>query len=149
MNTPRKAHAITHPTEGWARVIVHPDTPAETPLTSDERLLIALDEALTKARAKQPLNTHKRLFDLVRYQRAELHAADLITDDEYAWLCSHEFPDDPPTGSPSPRRLEDYDDLRARLAQAQGTLGFFASVIKSGESWSTTCQRELDAALKP
>lgn len=73
-------------------------------------------ERLTK---KQPINTHVRLFDLVRFMRTELHAADLITNDEYAWLCQHTFPGDPKAGSPSPRRLEDYDDLRAQLAAAR------------------------------
>src|SRR4051794_33592388 len=28
-------------------------------------------------------------------------------------------------------------------------LGFFASVIKSGEPWTETCQREYDEALSP
>jgi hypothetical protein len=57
-----------------------------------------------------------RLFDLVRYMRSELHAENLITDDEYTWLCLKEFPNDPKTGSPSPRRLEDYDQLRAYVS---------------------------------
>jgi hypothetical protein len=69
---------------------------------------------------KQPINTHRRLFDLVRNCRAQLHEEDLITDDEYAWLCSHEFKEDKgKPGSPSPRRLEDYDDLRQLLAVAE------------------------------
>ncbi|WP_370426161.1 hypothetical protein AB9Q52_011365 [Pantoea vagans] len=32
------------------------------------------------------------------------------------------------------------------LAPVSNCLSFFASVIKSGESWSATCQREMDAA---
>lgn len=32
------------------------------------------------------------------------------------------------------------------LAPVSNCLSFFASVIKSGESWSATCQRDLDAA---
>ncbi|WP_313384809.1 hypothetical protein [Pantoea sp.] len=32
------------------------------------------------------------------------------------------------------------------LAPVSNCLSFFASVIKSGESWSETCQRDLDAA---
>lgn len=63
---------------------------------------------------KHAINTHVRLFDLVRFMRAELHQADLITSEEYAWLCM-EAPLSKGGGSPSPRRLEDYDDIRARL----------------------------------
>jgi hypothetical protein len=63
---------------------------------------------------KPKINTHLRLFDLVRFMRAELHQADLITDEEYAWLCM-EAPMNQGAGSPSPRRLEDYDELRAKL----------------------------------
>jgi len=61
--------------------------------------------------------THVRLFDLVRYSRGYLHEADLITDDEYAWLCG--APLAKGAGSPSPRRLEDYDDLRAKLTEGE------------------------------
>lgn len=61
-----------------------------------------------------PINV--RLFDLVRFMRAELHEANLITDEEYAWLCM-EAPLTQGVGSPSPRRLEDYDELRAQTAK--------------------------------
>jgi hypothetical protein len=82
-----------------------------------EAKLAAAKQEVKEARKKQPINTHRRLFDLVRNCRARLHQEDLITDDEYAWLCSHEFPEDKgKPGSPSPRRLEDYDALRAQLA---------------------------------
>jgi hypothetical protein len=64
---------------------------------------------------KTDINTHTRLFDLVRFMRAELHQADLITDEEYAWLCM-EAPMAKGQGSPSPRRLEDYDELRGKLS---------------------------------
>jgi len=60
----------------------------------------------------EPINTNVRLFDLVRYARIMLHEDDLITDDEYAWLCAAPMAQGP--GSPSPRRLEDYDELRQR-----------------------------------
>tara|TARA_R110000796_G_scaffold226774_3_gene343309 strand:+ start:598 stop:852 length:255 start_codon:yes stop_codon:yes gene_type:complete len=61
-----------------------------------------------------PTEINKRLFDLVRYSRFPLYEEGLITDAEYAWLVSN---CDLAKGksSPSPRRLEDYDDLRARL----------------------------------
>jgi hypothetical protein len=37
--------------------------------------------------------------------------------------------------------------LRAELAAARRCLAFFASVIKSGEPWTATCQAEYDAAV--
>ena len=61
------------------------------------------------------INTNVRLFDLVRHQRAALHGDELITDEEYAWLCGSEMAMSPQGGSPSPRRLEDYDRMREQL----------------------------------
>ena len=61
-----------------------------------------------------PEKINPRLFDLVRYMRAELHEAELITLSEYVWLCD-ECNLNNGGGSPSPRRLEDYDELRAKL----------------------------------
>lgn len=49
-----------------------------------------------KARAEK----NQRLWDLVRYQRSELHTVGLITDDEYAELAQDH---------PAVKRLEDYD----------------------------------------
>jgi hypothetical protein len=58
------------------------------------------------------INTNTRLFDLGRQMRVELHRADLITDDEYAWLSGGSpMATSKDGGSPSPRRLEDYDEL--------------------------------------
>ena len=68
-----------------------------------------------------PINTNVRLFDLVRYMRSELHKAELITDDEYFWLCA-EAPMAKGDGSPSPRRLEDYDEIRAKMKRMEGAL---------------------------
>ena len=66
------------------------------------------------------INTNTRLFDLVRYMRAELHDADLITDAEYAWLTAEaDNAKTPLGGSPSPRRLEDYDEIKARLDELE------------------------------
>lgn len=48
----------------------------------------------------------ERLFDLVRHQRAELHEADLISDEEYAALA---------TATGSVDRLHKYDDMRERI----------------------------------
>lgn len=55
-----------------------------------------------------------RLFDLVRHQRHELHKAELITNEEYASLMTDPRADGP--GSPSPRRIESYDQMRSKLA---------------------------------
>lgn len=68
-----------------------------------------------------PINTHVRLFDLVRYSRATLHQDNLITDEEYAWLCAEADIAKGP-GSPSRQRLEDYDDLRAELTRIKEEL---------------------------
>lgn len=56
---------------------------------------------------------YQRIWDLVRAQRGELLDAGLITRREYAALLADETADKPGTGSPSPRRLESYDELRA------------------------------------
>jgi hypothetical protein len=78
----------------------------------------AVDE-LADARAQiaaTEINTNTRLFDLVRYMRSELHEADLISDREYGWLVA-EAPMAKGGGSPSPRRLEDYDRTRSALLE--------------------------------
>lgn len=43
------------------------------------------------------------------------------------------------------KRVKELEEQNARLSEC---LGFFASVIKSGESWTETCQREYDKAQK-
>lgn len=53
---------------------------------------------------------NKRLFDLVRFMRTELHSAFLITDEEYEMLAKE---DD------SVIRLQDYDELRGRHLRLQ------------------------------
>lgn len=40
------------------------------------------------------------------------------------------------------------DARDGEIARLRRCLGFFASVIKSGESWSATCQSEYDAAME-
>jgi hypothetical protein len=62
-----------------------------------------------QAALKEVLKLHPRIADLIRQQRAELHEADLITDDEYADLCGIAGAVD---------RLETYDDLRSKLQAA-------------------------------
>jgi hypothetical protein len=72
------------------------------------------------------INTNVRLFDLVRYMRSELHEADLITDQEYCWLCA-EATMAKGQGSPSPRRLEDYDEIRAKMKRMESALKSIAA----------------------
>lgn len=119
--------------------------------------LAARTAELEEARKKQSINTHVRLFDLVRYQRAELHQADLIDEDEYAWLCSHTFPNDPKQGSPSPRRLEDYDELKAQLTQAKADgarlkdcaeYGWTIIANASGGNWDRETKDWQEAAAR-
>ena len=78
---------------------------------------------------KPPINTNVRLFDLVRYMRTELHEAELITDQEYFWLCA-EAPMAKGQGSPSPRRLEDYDEIRAKMKRMEEALSFYAGKVR-------------------
>lgn len=71
---------------------------------------MAGDNRLKAARA---VFDNVRLYDLVRYQRHELFDAGLITIEEWTALAV--------TGADSARRLEDYDQLRKRLIQAEST----------------------------
>lgn len=59
---------------------------------------------------------YQRMWDLVRYTRATLLDDGLITLAEYTELCSAETRTTPNTGSPAPRRLESYDEVRGRMA---------------------------------
>lgn len=103
------------------------DRPAEVqPLSAGQRdpnyddEMKAAREELAELKKGAKINTHVRLFDLVRYQRAELHEAGLITDAEYAWLCAEApMSKSPKGGSPSRQRLEDYDELRAKLTTTE------------------------------
>lgn len=54
--------------------------------------------------------TNQRLLDLVRYQRAELLQAGLLSEDEYVNLLSTDG---------GPKRLQDYDTLRQQNAELQ------------------------------
>ncbi len=66
------------------------------------------------------INTNVRLFDLVRYCRAELHEEGLIDDKEYAWICAEASMNKSPSGgSASARRLEDYDELKDRIKRLE------------------------------
>lgn len=107
------------------------------------------NERLTR---EQPISSHLRQFDLVRQMRGELHRQNLITDEEYVWLCRHN-----PTreaGSPSPRRLEDYDELRAKLAEAEKDKERLIKVARrcldiayeNPEDWRVRIGQAIDAA---
>ncbi len=45
------------------------------------------------------------------------------------------------------RELVDARAAQAQIDKLRRCLGFFASVIKSGESWTDTCEQEYRAAL--
>ena len=87
-----------------------------------------------RLRAKQPIASDLRQFDLVRFMRQELHAAHLITDEEYGWLCM-ESPMAHGAGSPSPRRLEGYDKLAAELARLRAEVERLTAQNRDEESW--------------
>lgn len=91
---------------------------------------------------KHPINTHRRLFDLVRYMRSELHEAELIDEDEYAWLCS-EAELAKGSGSPSPRRLEDYDVLKDRMKRMEAALKPLAACAERAEKQDLETQKLL------
>jgi len=81
---------------------------------SDKERIEQLERELAEANKQL-----ERYHDLVRYQRAELHQADLISDEEYGKLLSD---------SKSVARLENYDDVatdrdRWRKMAADAVLG--------------------------
>lgn len=83
------------------------------------------------------INSNVRMFDLVRHQRSELHQAELISDEEYFWLCAEaELATSLEGGSPSRERLEDYDELRAKLDKAKTVL---AQIAKTKFGWDGDC----------
>lgn len=45
------------------------------------------------------------------------------------------------------QRTIDHDQLKEQNLRLRECLGFFASVIKSGEPWTQTCQEAYDKAL--
>lgn len=56
---------------------------------------------------------HQRLWDLVRYCRSTLHQDNLVTDEEYVMLAEDH---------PAVERLEDYDELHARVKNLETKL---------------------------
>jgi len=61
--------------------------------------------------AKTLPKDQQRLYDLVRFARGYLHDSELITNEEYGALAE--------TGASSARRLEGYDEIRAKLLAAE------------------------------
>jgi hypothetical protein len=91
---------------------------------------------------------NERLFDLVRYMRVELHEEGLITDREYAWLAS-EAPPSIGLESPSPRRLENYDEMQAALDHTRYALRNVAEIADKGAADpETTLGQIYDAATR-
>lgn len=91
------------------------------------------DREIERLKADKPaINTNVRLFDLVRYARAYLHGEQLIDMEEYAWLCG-EAPMSKGGGSPSPRRLEDYDKIREREKQQAAELARMRALCGEAE----------------
>ena len=122
---------------------------------SDRPLMLRKNNRLASGRMRRPcslnqpkkpmnsdINTNRRLFDLVRVMRSELHEADLISDEEYSWLLS-EAPMAKRSGSPSPRRLEDYDDMRARMKRMESALkDIVAAANGEGALWHGSSEIE-------
>lgn len=75
-------------------------------------------QEIERLKADKTAPIHQRVWDLLRQMRSELLDAELITRHEYAWLCS-EAPGVSGGGSPAPRRLETYDEIRARAEKAE------------------------------
>jgi hypothetical protein len=110
--------------------------------TETANLLFETTAELDALKAERgEINTSHRLLDLVRYQRAELHQAELLTDEEYAWLCyGSDMATSPKGGSPSRQRLEDYDELRATVslltAERDALKAELAAI--AGQPWKVT-----------
>jgi hypothetical protein len=82
---------------------------------------------------------HQRLWDLVRYERAELHDLDLITDAEYALLAEDH---------PAVARLEEYDHLMFTEAQLQKEVGRLGTELVVAMSTIARLQAEHDARME-
>ncbi len=51
-------------------------------------------------------------------------------------------------GETATNALAELKRLRSQLAEAQRTVAFFASVIKSGEPWTSDCAAAFDRAAR-
>lgn len=94
------------------------------------------------------INTSERLFDLVRYSRAISHEDGLISDEEYAWLCGGSpMTNSPQGGSPSPRRLEEYDEMRAMIEKQAEMLNCQAKANAEMRDTLSNLQDQRDCAI--
>jgi hypothetical protein len=93
--------------------------------------------------APEPALPLERLFDLVRYMRAELHEKNLITDDEYAWLCLES-----PLSDYSVKRLQDYDAATARASAAEQLADELAEALDSLQVVATAVREQVGTQLK-
>ncbi len=66
--------------------------------------------------------TSQRLFDLVRHQRSNLLQDELITEEEYDELCKDHA---------AVMRLEDYDDMAARLREAKSDVIHYRALFQA------------------
>lgn len=84
-----------------------------------------------------PKPLHDRVWDLVRDQRIELFRGGLISDQEYADLVAR--------GSEGARRLETYDEMRARIAILQKELAETkaAFTLPSDQQIEMMCQNRI------
>lgn len=142
-DTPRTSRIFDHFPNRGPTVSVRIELARDAMAELERELAAALKER-DEARAKQPINTHVRLWDLVRYVRAELHEDDLITDQEYANLCMGTKSDQKLPGSPSPRRLEDYDDLQKELAALRQQLAESHSTFKTFSEQKLTTEMSAE-----
>ncbi len=76
--------------------------------------------------------TDERLFDLVRYQRAALLDAALITEEEYAELA---------LATSSPQRLATYDALRRERTTLRKALAGMIDVATRGDQNASRINR--------
>lgn len=86
-------------------------------LEAAEAKVAALNRRVDALQKSKPafLTDFQRMWDLVRHQRSALYEAGLLTAEEYALLVGSEDTSPHGQGSPSPRRLESYDAIRAEL----------------------------------
>lgn len=95
---------------------------------SDCYLCQVVRHGMQPERASEPQDVearlHQRAWDLLRQMRGHLADENLISLEEYAWLAANAPGADagPGNGSPAPRRLESYDEMRAELAAARRAL---------------------------
>jgi len=94
-----------------------------------EPIIAGLEKQLAEA---------QRMFDLVRYMRSELHAKELISDEEYAVLSQDH---------PAVKRLESYDEMKKQLAEARAEVA--GAFVAAANICSAHSYANLILALTP